>query len=217
MGTKAELYTLLKDYTTNDEDGFITHIPDFVRASEERIWYFIQVPKFRKTVTGMASADEELLNLPGDFLAIATLWATPNGEFHPIDLKDESYLREVFPDPSVTGLPRVFAQRDDDTVILAPPPDQDYPLNMTYFYKPPSLVDQAEGGTTWLSLHSFEALKFGALMEAAIYMKKQSGVDPMGDEYEKQFMACLTGLKNLGEVRLRKDVNRGGERKGVET
>lgn len=216
MGTKDELIAILQDYTTNDADKFQSHIPDFIRASEERIWYFIQVPKFRKTVTGLCEIGDELLGLPDDFLAMASLWTTTGG-FQAVDNKDETYIREVYPDQSARARPKVYAQQDDDTVLLAPVPDIAYPVQMTYFYKPPSLADQVGAGTTWLSTKSFEALKFGALMEAAIYMKKQSGVDPMGDEYEKQFMACLTGLANLGEVRLRKDVNRGGEKRRMES
>lgn len=212
MGTKAELVELIQAYTTNDEDGFVAHIPDFVKASEDRIWYFIEVPKFKKTVTSLCVVDEEMLGMPDDYLAMGSLWTTDGG-FRPIDLKDETYLREVYPDQTATARPKVFAQKDDDTVFLAPVPDSAYPLQMTYYYKPPSLTTLGDDDETWLSKNAFETLKFGALMEAGIYLKLQE--TEVYAEYEKNFIGCLTGLKNLGEVRLRKDINRGGEKRST--
>lgn len=213
MGTRAELEQILVDYLTNDEASFVEHIPDFIRASEERIWFLVQVPKFRKTDTALVcTIDSEQLALPEDYLALASLFVVDSG-FQPVDLKDETYLREVFPDQTATARPRVAAQLDDDTVILAPVPDVAYPLQMTYFYKPPSLTTLAEDGETWLSTKAFEVLKYGAMSEAAIYMKKQ---DEMSATYEEQFITNITMLANLGEVRLRKDVNRGGEKRRQE-
>lgn len=213
MGTRAELIALIEDYTDNDEESFLERIPDFIRSAEERIWYFIQVPKFRKSVTGLMTADQELLNLPDDFLAMAALFVT-SPSFLPVDNKDETYIREVYPDRTATARPRAYAQQDDDTILLGPVPDQAYPVQMTYFYKPASLADEADAGTTWLSTKAFETLKFGVLLESGIYMKMQDTA--VYAEYEKQFTACLTGLANLGEVRLRKDVNRGGEKRRAE-
>lgn len=212
MGTKAEMVALIQSYTTNDDDDFVDHIPDFVRASEDRIWYFIEVPKFKKTVTGICAIGEEMLALPDDYLAMGSLWTTDT-QFRPIDLKDETYLREVYPNQAATARPKVFAQKDDDTVFLAPVPDIAYPLQMTYYYKPPSLMTLADDAESWLSKNAFETLKFGALMEAGIYLKLEE--TSVYAEYEKNFLSCLTGLKNLGEVRLRKDINRGGEKRGA--
>jgi len=209
MTTKEKFETDILDYMINDEETFLAHIPDFMRAAEEKIWYFIQLPKFKKTVTGVCVVGEEMLNLPDDFLAMALL-GTTDGQYRALDNKDESYLREVFPDIAIRDRPRAYAQMDNDTIIVAPVPDLSYTLRMTYFYKPPSITTLAADGETWLSTRAYETLKYGALMEASIFMKMQDTA--IFAEYEKSFMTSLTGLKNLGEVRLRRDIYKGGEK-----
>ena len=36
--TKATLTTAIQDYTDNSETSFVTHLPDFIKAAEEKIF-----------------------------------------------------------------------------------------------------------------------------------------------------------------------------------
>ena len=36
--TLAQLKTAIQDYTDNSETSFVTHLPDFIKASEEKIF-----------------------------------------------------------------------------------------------------------------------------------------------------------------------------------
>ena len=53
----------------------------------------------------------------------------------------------------------------------------------------------------------------GTLDEASTYLKRNAGIDNMGDIYGQRFLMALQGLKNLGESRDRKDVYRSGEKR----
>ncbi len=208
--TYAEMTQDIQDYTSYDETSFVAHIPDFIKAAEERIWYYVYLLTFRRNSTGLFNADWEYLQTPSDFLATASLAVIENGEHKYLDVKDVSFIREAYPNRASTGRPRYYAMFDEDTFLVGPTPDQAYNVELHYYYRPPSLVGAA-GNTSWLSINAEATLRYGALMEAANYLKRTAGIDAMGEEYEKQFVLGLNGLKKLGEVRVKRDAYRSGQ------
>jgi hypothetical protein len=218
--TLADLEADVQSYTQYDDPGFVAMIPSFIREAEERIWYFVQLPFFRKNVTGAFTAGNKYLQLPDDFLAPASLAVIVLNEYTYLLNKDVNYMREVYPDPTVTGVPKFYAlfsaDADDTTIIVAPTPAQNYATELHYFYKPASLTAGASSGTTWLSENAYDTLLYGTLEEAANWMKRTSGIDGMADTYGQRFLIGLQGLKNLGEARDRKDVYRSGEKRSPE-
>jgi hypothetical protein len=216
-GTLAETQADIQNYANYDEVGFVAQIPGFIRQSEERIWYTTQLPFFRKAQTGSLTASNQYLQLPSDFLAAASLAVVlASGEYVYLLNKDVEYVREVYPNPNTTGVPYCYALFDvgDEVtnILIGPTPDLAYDVQLNYFYRPSSLADAGDDGTTWLSTNAYDALLYGALCEAATYLKKTTGiVDAMADEYEKRFVSAVAALKNLGESRDRKDTYRAGE------
>ena len=92
-------------------------------------------------------------------------------------------------------------------MILAPTPDSNYVCEFHYFYRPASLTAGADSGTTWLSTNAPNALLYGSLYEAYIYMK---GEPDMLQLYDKQFTEALSRLKDLAEARENADAYRRG-------
>lgn len=220
MTTLAVLTAAIEDYTTYDDPVFVAEIPRFIQASEERIFYFVQgLPLFRKAQTGSMTLGNPYLQLPSDFLAPSSLSIDTGTEGWKFLLnKDVEYIREVYPVIATTGEPFAYAlfdlNDDDTTIIIGPTPDDNYDVQLNYFYKPPSLVDQPTG--TWLSENAYNCLLYGALAEASTFMKRNAGIDQMGDTYDQRFLVELQGLKNLGESRDRKDTYRSGEKRKAE-
>ena len=73
MTTLAAMTAEIELYTTYTDTDFVAEIPRFIKASEERIFYFIQLPFFQKNVTGNFTSSNPYLQLPDDFLAPASL------------------------------------------------------------------------------------------------------------------------------------------------
>ena len=44
----GELKTAIQDYCQNSETSFVTHIPDFVRAAEDKVFMAVEMPDFWK-------------------------------------------------------------------------------------------------------------------------------------------------------------------------
>lgn len=222
MPTLGDLKADLASYTTYDDPDFVAMFPAFIRQSERRIFFFVQLPNFRKAVTGNFTAANPYLQLPSDFLAPASLAVIrANGDYEYLLNKDVSYIRAVFPNPSMTGEPTHYAlfdaDADDTTILVGPTPDQSYATQLNYFYEPASLtLNDNNANETWLSVHAYDTLLYGALDEASTWMKKNAGIDNMGETYSQRFALALQGLKNLGESRDRKDTYRGGEKRKPE-
>jgi len=82
--------------------------------------------------------------------------------------------------------------------ILAPTPDQAYPVELQYFYRPPSLTSGADGSKTWLSENASLSLLYGALIEAYTFLK---GEGDMMQLYATRFEESIMRLKDLGEAK----------------
>jgi hypothetical protein len=205
--TFAQLKTAIQEYTENTETTFVSNVDDFIRAAEDRIFYLVDLEYFRKNATSAVTQNDPFLSLPTDFLASFSLSITNSSSKEFLLQKDVNFIQEYNPNSATTGTPRYYARFDTDNIILAPTPDSNYVCEFHYFYRPASLTAGADSGTTWLSTNAPNALLYGSLYEAYIYMK---GEPDMLQMYEKQFTEALSRLKDLGEARENADAYRRG-------
>ena len=207
--TYAQLKQAIQDYTENDETSFVTNLPIFIRAAEERIFKNVQLSLFRKNASASVSSGNQFLAAPGDFLAPFSLSYTDSaGDKNFLLFKDVNYLQDFNTDPTDTGEPRFYAQFDVDYFLLAPTPDDDYAVELHYYYRPDSLTNQAESGTTWLSENAPMAMLYGSLIDAYTYMKGEA--DLIGN-YTQRFTESVSSLKQLGEAKETTDQYRSGQ------
>ena len=192
--TNTTLTTAIKEYLENTESSFVSNIPNFIKATEEKILKNVQLDEFRKNVTGTSSADNPYLAMPTDFLAPFSLAVLDsNNSYTYLKLKHVSFIRDYTPIAATTGSPQYYAEFDSDTFVLAPTPSTTFTFELHYFYRPQSLTEASD--TTWLSKNAINALLYGSLAEGAMYLKNFE-VMPV---YEQRFQESLTMLKNLGE------------------
>jgi hypothetical protein len=207
--TYGQLKQALQDYLETSETTFVNNLPLFIRMSEERILKSVQLSLFRKNATANASIGNQYLAAPSDFLAPFSLsYRGDNGDKFFAEFKDVSFLQEYNPDPTTTGQPRYYAQFDNDNFLLSPTPNDDYIMELHYFYRPASLTAGPDSGTTWLSINAELTLFYGAMIEAYIFLK---GDPDLMATYDKRFQESLIGLKMLGEAKQTTDEYRVGK------
>ena len=201
-------YTELK---TNIEDICENSFTDdqlamFTQQAEQKIYNSVQIPALRKNVTGTLSTNNKYLSTPSDFLWSYSLAVVDgSGNYHFLLNKDVNFMREAYPSPTSTGLPKHYAYFDDNTFIVGPTPDAGYTSELHYGYYPQSIVT---AGTTWLGEEFDSALLNGALIEAIRFMKGEQDIVAM---YEKLYLQAITLLKGLGDGKLREDAYRSGQ------
>mgnify|MGYP003124523329 FL=1 len=194
--TYLELKNLVQNYLENTETQFVSDLPNLIKQAEERILKTINLPVFRKNVSGTFTSGNQYLATPSDFLDNFSLSFTNSNEQTFLLYKDVNFIREAYPNSTTVGLPKHYALFDDTTFIVGPTPNNNFSVELHYFYRPASITDGADSGTTWLSTNAKNALLYGTLLESYVYMK---GDPDMMSLYEKRFLEALVRLKNLGE------------------
>jgi len=200
--TYATLKTAIQDYMESTESSLVSNLDNFIETAEERIFKNVQLDDFRKNVVGSMTTSSPYLGSPSDFLAPFSLAVIDgSGNYSYLLLKQVSFIRDFSPNPTTTGLPKYYAEFDEDTFIIAPSPDSDYSTELHYYYRPNSLTSAGDSGTTWLSENAPNAMLYGSLVEASTYLKSYESI-PV---YESKFQEALLGLKNLGEAKSTRD------------
>lgn len=193
--------------TTSSNSTFTNkqQIDTFIRQAEQRIYNSVQMPDFRKNVVGNATLGNKYLNVPSDWKSTFSLSRIDlDGKQEYLLNKDVEFIRESYPDPTYLGPPKYYAIFDDTTFILGPTPDDDYNMELHYFYYPQSIVDNVSG-TSWLGQNFDSALLYGALIEAYTFMKGEQDVNGI---YVDRYNEALALLKVLGEGKNRQDMYR---------
>jgi len=207
----AELVVAVSDSTENIFSA--TDFATMTKLAEQRIYNSVQLPNLRKTSTLTLVPSVPLLVAPTDFLSsfsLAVIAAT--GEFSFLLNKDVNFIREAYPNPTTTGVPKYYALYGTQTgtpkvqsFLLGPTPAAALSAELNYFYYPESIVTAS---TTWLG-DNFDSVLFNAVMvETARYMKQEKDIVDMMD---KEYQQSIVLLKNLGDGKDRGDAYRSGQ------
>jgi hypothetical protein len=210
----TQLSANIQAYTENTESNFVAEIPVFVQQAEQRIYNSMQFPSIRKNVTGLVNSTTPYLACPSDFLAVYSLAAIDGtGAYEYLLNKDVNFIRQAYPNPNTDkGIPKYYAlfgpQSSDVkelTFIVGPTPDDDYTVELHYYYYPPSITTNQ---TSWLGDNFDSVLLYGSLVEAYTYMK---GEPDMMALYNQKFMEALALAKRLADGMERQDAYRSGQ------
>jgi hypothetical protein len=204
--TLTTLKQSVQDWTENDESTFVGELDFFIKNAEERIFKTVDLDYFRKNVEGTTTASNKFLQKPSDYMATFSLSVVSSGSNVFLLQKDVNFIQEFHPDPTVTGIPKYYAQFDVDNFILSPTPNADLAVELHYYYRPASLTTD-DSGTTWISTNAPDALLYGTLVEAYTFMK---GEKDILDLYNGRFLESIARLKNYAEGRNYSDSYREG-------
>ena len=147
----VQLYQAVQDYAESSEQLFVENISTFVRQAEERIYNTVQIPSLRKNVTGTLTASNKYLSCPNDYLSSFSMAVIKaDGSYDYLLNKDVNFIRESYPQPTDTGLPKYYAlfgsqytNTNELSFILGPTPDSSYNVELHYYYYPTSIVQGA--------------------------------------------------------------------------
>lgn len=213
----AELVVAVSDYTENTFPTVDMNI--FIQQAEQRIYNSVQFPSLRRNVTGTTTAGNKYLECPDDFLSTYSLAVIDSGgEYQYLLNKDVNFIRQAYPNPNDTELPKYYALfgpsvdaggviSNELTFILGPTPNSSYSVELHYYYYPESIVT---AGTTWLGDNFDSVLLYGTLVEAYTYMK---GEADLALAYNTKYKEALDLAKRLGDGLERGDAYRDGQTK----
>ena len=192
--TFTTLKTAIQDYLETTETTFVTNLPLIITQAEERILRTVQLPDFRKNVTGTMSQGNPYLTMPSDFLASYSL-AIDNSGYEYLVFKDVNFMREAYPVEATENVPKYYSIFDEDTFILGPTPNANFATELHYLYEPESITASGDG-TSWLGTNAENALLYGCLVEGYTFLK---GDGDLLQWYQAKYDDSVMRLKSLGE------------------
>jgi hypothetical protein len=165
----ADFLTQVRSYTeVNSNVLSDTLIDQFIKNVELEIAGKVDYDDTRKYATSSFNATKRFLTMPADFLIIRSFQVfDSNGDRYNMEKRDTSFISEYNGD-NATGLPLFYANWDEETVVVAPTPDQAYAVQLNYIISPPHFTVSND---TYLSEYQQGMLLHGVLVEAFSYLK----------------------------------------------
>ena len=212
--TYAELVTKIRDYTEVDANVFTsTIINGFISDAEFRILRDVDSDNNRSYAQADIIAAQRYVNTPlinDETLIIRSVQITnstggaDNSSRSFLEYRDTNFISEYNP-TGVQGLPKYYSYWDENTIILAPTPDQNYNMQINYILKPEGL--SGSNTTTYLSTEFPNGLLYACLVEAYGFLK---GPADMIQYYEGKYKQALEGFTVEQMGRRRRDEYQSG-------
>ena len=204
--TYDELVTNIRNYTEVDANVFTNAVINtFITMAENRILRDIDLDVYKKESTGSMTSGNRFLTSPTDILTHRYMFITVGTDKIYLDFRDTSFMREYWPNPALTGVPKYYAVWDQDTFNIAPTPNANYPVELGYIYRPAQL--SPANPTTWISTNAPEALLYACLIQAYSYTK---GPAEMLGYFDNSYKQAIQGLGIEQQGRRRRDEFRDG-------
>ena len=214
--TLTTLKSTIQDYTENTETNFTTHLRDFIRSAENRLFKMVDFEYFRKNATSATTTSDPYFSVPTDFLAPISLSITNSSSKEFLLEKDVNFLQEYHPNASTTGTPKYYAMSGGGAtgagattsgkVTLVPTPSSGFMYKLHYNAKPLGL--SSANTTTYLSTNFGNGLLYACLVEAFSYLK---GPMDMLQLYEQKYQTEVQKFGGEQIGRRRRDDYTDGE------
>jgi hypothetical protein len=140
------------------------------------------------------TSDDPVINKPARWRKTVSMNITVDGKRQPVLLRRYEYLREYWPDPTATDVPKFYTDYDFTHWLVAPTPDVAYNFEVLYYERVQPL--DSSNQTNWFTQYAPQALLYGSLLQAMPFLKNDGRVQLWQAMY-KQAMDVLTAEDKL--------------------
>ena len=176
--TYAELKTAIANYLNRSD--LTSDIDTFIDNVEAELNRRLRTKDMIKRAT--ATADSQYLTVPTDWIEAINVEITSN-DFSPLfqqSIESLDVYRKA--NNNSTGQPVYFAMVDD-SIELAPTPDVEYTLQLTYYAKISALSDS--NTSNFVSVSHPDVYLYGALKHASIFLMEDDRIPMFTQQFEK--------------------------------
>lgn len=166
--TYSSLLTDVATYCERSDAPFITQIPRFVMLAENKLSTEVRGLGFQKYVTGTLSTNT--IVKPERWRETISFNITVGTRRVFLQNRTYDYCRAFWPDPSLTDVPRYYADYEYENYLVAPTPAASYVFELSYYERPIPLDNTTQ--TSWTTQYAPQLLLYGTLIEAAQFLKR---------------------------------------------
>jgi len=170
--TYTAFLTQVRNYTEVDSNVLSdTLLDQFIRQTELEVAGAVDYDDLRKYATANFVTGQRYLNRPSDELIIRSLqvFNTTNasGTRSFLEKRDTSFITE-YNGSGATGLPKYYANWNENNFVVAPTPDNTYLCQLNYIIDPPHFTST---NSTYLAQYQDGLLLYGVLTQCFSYLK----------------------------------------------
>lgn len=194
--TYDSLVENIQSYLERTDAATLDKIPLFIMLAEQVIAAEI---KFLGNLTVNASTmttGQNVIDKPARWHKTVSMNVTVDGERQPVLLRKYEYLREYWPNPTSTDVPKFYCDYDYTHWMVAPTPAQDYVFEVLYYERVQPL--DSSNQTNWFTIYAPQALLYGSLLQAMPFLKNDDRV-PM---WQAQYQAIMQTLMTEDKLRI---------------
>lgn len=203
MATFTTYSTLVSDITSYIERGASAQtdetvhdqIPRLINLAERKICQDLKLLGQIEALTDPSGlpAGVAVITKPDRWRETVSMWygaGASNSHRKPLFPRSYEYLRTYWPNDSVTDAdnpPGFYADYDLQHWLIAPTPDQTYPLEVLCYMQPP-LLDQTNQTNFWTD-YTPALLLYSALLETAPFLKDDDRLQVWGQLKQDQMQS----------------------------
>lgn len=199
--TYSDIVTEVQNALAETGQDFVDYIPTAIGLATDRLVRevnLLAVKTDKDTVT--TTIGNRIASKPTDWRFTKDLFLVrSDGTEVKLDKKTDDYIRDFWPDSSVTGEPIYYGEWSDTEVILAPTPDQVYDLEYTYA---PEITPVSSTNATNIFTDKCPDVYYKAILyELVLQLKLYS----QASLYENDYRRSLAAINNQGRKEMRDD------------
>lgn len=156
-------------------------LPQLINQAERRIARGLKILGFQRPLTNSFTGGSPLVSKPDRWRETISFnygnFNVNTGQYTkrtPLFPRSYEFIRSFWPDDSVVGQPRYFADYDFNTWVVAPTPAQSYPFEVL-LWELPALLDDSNQ-QNWISIYAPETLLYSALLECTPFLKNDDRI-----------------------------------------
>lgn len=192
--TYDSLVENIQSYLERNDVSTLDKIPLFIMLAEQVIASQIKFLGNLTVNTSTMTAGENVIDKPARWHKTVSMNITVAGERFPVFLRRYEYLREYWPDPAQTEVPKFYCDYDYTHWMVAPTPAAAYNFEVLYYERVQPL--DSSNQTNWFTIYAPQALLYGSLLQAMPFLKNDDRV-PMWQAQYKLIMDILTAEDKL--------------------
>lgn len=194
--TYDSLVADVEAYLERTDAATISKIPTFVMLAEQQIATQI---KFLGNLTvneSTMTASDPVIAKPARWHKTVSFNITVGGVRQPVLLRKYEYIREYWPDASLTGVPKFYCDYDYDHWLIGPTPNSAYTFEVLYYERVQPL--DSSNQSNWFTQYAPQALLYGSLLQAMPFLKNDERISMWRTEYD----IAMSSLKSEDTLRI---------------
>lgn len=189
--TYASLVSLVTSYLNRTDADTIGRIPDFISQAEQRIARESKTLGIETYVVGNFVPSQSVYQKPARWRRSLSLnfgSGTGNNTRNQLYLRKYEFLRDYWPDSTVTGTPKYYADYGYSNILIAPTPAATNPFEYCYLELPEPISSTNQ--TNWLTNYAADVLLYATLLEAVPFLKNDERI-PVWEKYYDRGLASM--------------------------